>query len=55
LINLTVKKVYCPKCGKLQRVKSTKVGEKTSFTCLKCGHVMWEKAGLDWKYLRTEK
>jgi hypothetical protein len=55
LINLATKKVYCPKCAVLQHVKSTKAGEKTQYTCIKCGHVMWEKTGLDWKYLRSEK
>ena len=54
LIKLTAKKVYCPKCQKLVRVKLQKSGEKDQYCCIKCDYVIWDKAALKWKYYRYE-
>jgi RNase P subunit RPR2 len=54
LINLTAKKVYCPKCQKLVRVKLTQSGEKKQYACLICNTVMWQKEGLKWKYQKAD-
>jgi hypothetical protein len=50
LVNLTAKKVYCPKCQKLARVKLQQVNSKTQFICLKCNTMVWQKESLGWKY-----
>jgi hypothetical protein len=47
---MTVKKIRCPKCQKLSRVKLQKVGDKNQFCCIKCNTVVWQKEGLNWKY-----
>ncbi len=54
MINLTAKKVYCPKCQKLVRVKLTQSGEKKQYACLICNTVMWQKEGLKWKYQKAD-
>jgi ssDNA-binding Zn-finger/Zn-ribbon topoisomerase 1 len=54
LINLTAKKIYCPKCQKLVRVKRQKVGEKDQYTCIKCDYMIWDKESRKWKYYRVE-
>ena len=54
MVKLAVKKVYCPKCQKLVRVKSQKNGEKILFSCVICGHNIWQKGGFTWKYKKVE-
>jgi hypothetical protein len=54
LVNLTVKKIYCTKCQKLRRVQDKKTGDKNEFICVKCGSVIWQKEGLNWKYKKKE-
>jgi hypothetical protein len=50
LINLTSKKVYCPKCQVLVHVKKQKTGEKENYICIKCNTVVWQKESNKWKY-----
>jgi hypothetical protein len=51
LVNLTAKKVYCPKCQKLSRIKLQQTNGKTQCVCIKCNHMVWQKESLGWKYL----
>jgi hypothetical protein len=53
LINLTAKKIYCPKDKVLVRVKRQKVGEKEQYICIKCNTVVWQKESLKWKYNKS--
>lgn len=50
MVNLTAKKVQCPKCLKLVRVKLQQTGEKAQYYCGICNTLVWQKEGLKWKY-----
>jgi uncharacterized C2H2 Zn-finger protein len=50
LANLTIKKIHCPKCEKLTRIKLQKVGDKVQFSCIKCSTLVWQKESYIWKY-----
>ncbi len=54
LVNLTLKKVYCPKCQKLSRVKLQKVNSKNQFFCVRCNQLVWQQESLGWKYTRLD-
>ena len=54
MIQLTAKKVYCPKCQKLCRIKEQRSGAKQQFLCIKCNHPVWQKQGLGWKFNKVD-
>jgi ribosomal protein S27AE len=54
LVKLTAKKIYCPKCGKLARIKAQPSGDKNQFVCIKCESVIWKRDGIRWKYVKAE-
>jgi hypothetical protein len=52
LAKLAVKRVRCASCGELVRLKESKAGDKTQFSCIKCNKPVWQKKGLGWKYVK---
>jgi len=51
-MQIAVKRVYCPSCGRLRQAKEQTVNKETQILCSKCGRPLYSWNGLRWKVIK---
>jgi ribosomal protein S27AE len=53
-MKIAIKRVYCPRCGKLVRTREQAGQEMTQLFCARCGQLVWQWDGIKWLQTRPQ-
>ena len=51
-MKIVIKKVRCPKCERLVRVREQTHDGVIQLSCIRCGQLIWVWDGIKWRQIR---